>query len=167
MKCSALAYVDMTKNIIVKTTGNHLSHTNELHNRQAKMVISEYVTHATTNTMVPPRRGNRKCHEISLFQEANEMLKCNIFLVTFWKKLSLNRKLSQTIFIFVKNFRENFHDNENCLRKLLRKWAFSQKLSRNQNCLRKLLRKRKFSRKNDAGIENALKYPNSKGQMKC
>jgi hypothetical protein len=32
MKCSALAYVDMTKNIIVKTTGSHLSHTTELHN---------------------------------------------------------------------------------------------------------------------------------------
>jgi hypothetical protein len=56
LKCSALAYVNMAENVIVKTTGNHLGHTTELHSRQAKLVVSEYVDHAATNTMVPPRR---------------------------------------------------------------------------------------------------------------
>jgi hypothetical protein len=54
-KCNALAYVDVTRNIITKV-GEHNSHSTDILRRQASIVVSEYVAHAAGNSLVPPRR---------------------------------------------------------------------------------------------------------------
>jgi hypothetical protein len=55
LKCHAMAYVDISKIVIIKS-GEHNGHSTEIHKRQASLGVSEYVTHAAGNSMVPPRR---------------------------------------------------------------------------------------------------------------
>jgi len=55
LNCKALAYLDVEKNIITKTT-QHTDHSTELRKHQVKQVVKEYINHASNNSMVPPRR---------------------------------------------------------------------------------------------------------------